>query len=58
MQPRTFNLEVTEQELNAISQGLVELPWKVANPVIQKLHGQLQAQLQPAPAPAAEGTAE
>lgn len=57
-QPREFDLKVAEQDLNAISQGLVELPWKVANPVIQRLNAQLQPQLQPAPEPEAPADKE
>jgi hypothetical protein len=42
--PQKFYLEVDQTDLNAISQALVELPKKTADPLILKLNGQLQAQ--------------
>lgn len=42
--PQRFYLEVEQADLNAISQALMELPKRVADPLILKLQGQLQAQ--------------
>jgi hypothetical protein len=44
--PQRFYLEVDQSDLNAISQALNELPKRVADPLILKLNGQLQAQEQ------------
>jgi membrane-bound ClpP family serine protease len=41
-----FYLEVDQSDLSAISQALNELPKRVADPLILKLNGQLQAQEQ------------
>ena len=43
--PTTFQLEVDQADLAAISNALMELPKKVADPIITKLNGQLQAQM-------------
>lgn len=42
--PQKFTFEVDQNELNAIAQGLNELPKRVADPLLQKLTIQLQAQ--------------
>lgn len=42
--PQRFYLEVDQSDLAAISQALNELPKRVADPLILKLNGQLQAQ--------------
>lgn len=42
--PQKFIFEVDQNELNAIAQGLNELPKRVADPLLQKLTIQLQAQ--------------
>lgn len=47
---KTFRLTVTEQELNVLSAGLVELPYKVSAPLITKLQGQIGGQLRSAAA--------
>lgn len=43
--PTTFHLEVDQADLAAISNALMELPKKVADPIINKLNSQLQAQM-------------
>jgi hypothetical protein len=48
--PSTFHLEVDQADLAAISNALMELPKKVADPIINKLNAQLQKQMQPKPA--------
>lgn len=45
-QPTKFYLEVDPADLAAISTALNELPKKIADPLILKLNGQLQAQEQ------------
>lgn len=40
----TFEINLTFDELNAILAGLAELPFKVAQPVIQKLVDQYKEQ--------------
>ena len=40
------NISLTVNELNYLLQGLAELPFKVAQPIIIKLQTQAQAQLQ------------
>lgn len=42
--PARFYLEVDAADLDAISRALVELPKRVADPLITKLNAQLQAQ--------------
>ena len=42
--PVRFYLELEQQDLNAISTALMELPKKIADPLILKLNGQLQKQ--------------
>ena len=49
---KTFQLTVTEQELNIISAAIVELPFKVAQPLIQKLQSQINSAMA---APESEG---
>jgi len=44
--PAKYYLEVDGTDIAAISQALQELPKKVADPLILKLNGQLQAQEQ------------
>lgn len=48
--PSTFHLEVDQADLAAISNALMELPKKVADPIINKLNAQLQKQMQAAQA--------
>ena len=49
-----YTLTLTEQELNLLSSALVELPFKVVAPLIQKISGQVAQ----ANAPAEEKPAE
>lgn len=42
--PTEYTLTVSPEELNAIGRGIDELPAKIANPLSQKLLGQIQAQ--------------
>lgn len=42
--PAKFYLELDQADLNAVSAALNELPKKIADPLILKLNGQLQAQ--------------
>ena len=44
--PEKYYLELDQADLNAVSQALNELPKRVADPLILKLNGQLQAQEQ------------
>lgn len=44
--PAKFYLEVDQADLNAIAQGINELPKRVADPLLLRLTGQLQAQEQ------------
>lgn len=44
--PQKYYLEVDPSDLAAISQALNELPKRIADPIILKLNGQLQAQEQ------------
>ena len=48
--PSTFHLEVDQADLAAINNALMELPKKIADPLINKLNGQLQKQMQAAQA--------
>jgi hypothetical protein len=41
---KEFTLTVTEQELNVLSAGLTELPYKVCAALIGKLQGQINDQ--------------
>lgn len=41
-----FYLEVDAADLDVISKGLVELPFRISNPLLLKLNGQLRAQEQ------------
>lgn len=50
--PATFQLEVDQADLAAISNALMELPKKVADPIINKLNAQLAKQVQAAQAAA------
>ena len=48
-----FNLTgITEQEINAIGVALLELPAKIANPLIAKLQAQINEQQKPEVEPA------
>lgn len=47
MDEKNFSFTVTEQELNIVSAGLTELPFKVVASLIQKLQGQLNNQTAP-----------
>ena len=49
-----INLDLTLEEVNIILNALGELPAKVSMPVIQKLQGQAQPQVTPAPIPVEE----
>jgi len=44
--PQLFYFEVDQNDINAISSALNELPKRVADPLILKLSGQLKAQAQ------------
>lgn len=43
---KEFTLTVTEQELNVLSAGLTELPYKICAALIVKLQGQINNQTQ------------
>lgn len=45
-----FHLIFTEQELNIVSTALVELPFKIAAPLIQKINQQIAEQQKLVPA--------
>jgi hypothetical protein len=49
--PTTFHLEVDQADLAAISNALMELPKRVADPIINKLNTQLQKQMEAARKP-------
>jgi len=49
--PQKFNIELDAADLSALSQALIELPKRVADPLIAKINAQLQAQ-EPKPAEA------
>ncbi len=56
-----YTLTFTEQELNLLSSALVELPFKVVAPLIQKISEQVAQANAPAeekPAPVAEKPAK
>ena len=53
MNEKTFTLTLTAQAIDTIAAGLNELPAKFANPVLNELTKQLQAQ-QEVPEPIAE----
>lgn len=42
-----FYFELEPADLTALSQAIVELPKKIADPLLLKLNGQLQSQIQP-----------
>jgi hypothetical protein len=44
--PAKYYLELDQADLNAVSEALLGLPKRVADPLILKLNGQLQAQEQ------------
>jgi hypothetical protein len=44
--PAKYYLEVDQSDLNAIAQGINELPKRIADPLLLRLNGQLQAQEQ------------
>lgn len=44
---REFTLTVTEQELTAIANACMELPKRIADPLLQKVQQQVQSQLTP-----------
>lgn len=48
---QTFNLTLTLDELNLLITGLGELPFKISNPMVQKIHQQVQSQVKPTPEP-------
>jgi hypothetical protein len=43
--PVTFQLEVDQNDIAALSAALMELPKKVADPLISKLNAQIQKQV-------------
>lgn len=43
--PTTWKLEVDQADLNAIATAINELPKKIADPLLTKLQGQIQAQM-------------
>ncbi len=45
-----YSIKLTEQELNILSAALVELPFKVAAPLVAKINQQIAEQQKPAPA--------
>lgn len=45
METKAFTLTVTEQEIQIISAGLSELPFKAVAALIQKLQEQINAQV-------------
>lgn len=47
MTEKTFVVEVTMQDLQIVFALLENAPWKVANPIMQKVNAQVQAQLPP-----------
>lgn len=56
-----YTLTLNDQDLNILAAGIKELPWKVAQPLMEKLHGQLlpqQAQQPPPPAPEMKDAAQ
>ena len=46
----TFTLTVNKQELDIVSAGLMELPYKIVAGLVSKFQGQLTAQTAPPPA--------
>lgn len=36
-------LKLTQEDLNVISAGVAELPWRIANPVIEKIQANVAA---------------
>lgn len=42
--PQTYRLEVTGADISVISAGLMEMPKRLADPLIEKLNRQLQEQ--------------
>jgi hypothetical protein len=44
--PQKFYLEVDQADLETLSKALSEMPFKLANPLLLKLNGQLQVQQQ------------
>lgn len=50
--PKEFVLKATPEDVNTIFSVLVDLPWKVSNPLIQKFDAQIKAQM---PKPAETG---
>lgn len=52
--PQTFIIEVTMEQIQTVFAVLENVQWKVANPIIQAIHAQVQTQMpkeQPAEAP-------
>jgi hypothetical protein len=47
--PKNHTLSVTTEEANVILNKLAEMPWKDANPLLQKLISQLNEQNKPPP---------
>lgn len=39
-----FTFQLTQQQLNILAQGLGELPFKIAQPMLQELQNQFDAQ--------------
>lgn len=51
---KTFTLALTGAELMTVGQALGDLPYKVVQPLLEKLNAQIAAQIAPAePAPTA-----
>lgn len=44
--PATFQLEVDQADLGVLSTALMELPKKIADPMINKINGQLAKQME------------
>ena len=49
-----YSITLSEQELNILSAALVELPFKVAAPVISKINQQIAKQQSPVDIPQAK----
>ena len=45
MDIKTFSISLTDEELKLLSTALIELPFKLVAPLINKINQQLQSQL-------------
>lgn len=55
--PQTFIIEVTMEQIQTVFAVLENVQWKVANPIIQAIHAQVQAQMPKGPEAAAPAVA-